>query len=67
VPLAAMASVKTVVGPASETRFNLYPAIEIQGNSAPGASTGQALSAMEQVSSEKLPQGYSYSWSGMSY
>jgi hydrophobe/amphiphile efflux-1 (HAE1) family protein len=67
VPLSAIASVRTTVGPASETRFNLFPAVEITGGTAPGVSTGQGLQAMQQVADQKLPKGYSYSWAGMSY
>jgi multidrug efflux pump len=67
VPLSAIASVRTTVGPASATRFNLFPAVEITGSTAPGVSTGQGLQAMQQVADQKLPKGYSYSWAGMSY
>jgi hydrophobe/amphiphile efflux-1 (HAE1) family protein len=67
VPLSALASVRTTVGPASETRFNLFPAVEITGGAAPGVSTGQALQSMQQVADQRLPRGYSYSWAGMSY
>jgi multidrug efflux pump subunit AcrB len=67
VPLSAIASVRTSVGPASETRFNLFPAVEITGGTAPGVSTGQGLQAMQQVADQKLPKGYSYAWAGMSF
>jgi hydrophobe/amphiphile efflux-1 (HAE1) family protein len=67
VPVGAVATVRTAVASPSETRFNLYPAIEIEGNPSSRASTGQALTAMQQVADKTLPKGYSYSWAGMSY
>lgn len=66
VPLSAVASVRTAVGPASETRFNLFPAVSISGNPASGASSGQALQAMGSVAKQNLPKGYSYAWAGIS-
>ena len=67
VPLSAIASVSTTVGPASVTRFNLFPAVDVNGNPAAGVSSGQSLQAMANVAATKLPKGYSYSWSGMAY
>src|SRR5665213_1264017 len=67
VPLSVIASVRTIVGPASETRFNLFPAVEITGSPASGISTGQALQSMQHVADQKLPKGYSYAWDGLSF
>jgi multidrug efflux pump len=67
VPLSAIATIRTTVGPASVTRFDLFPAVEINGNPAPGASSGQSLTAMAQVATQNLPNAYTYAWSGMSY
>ncbi|MGN6550057.1 MAG: efflux RND transporter permease subunit, partial [Pararhizobium sp.] len=67
VPLSAIASVRTEVGPASISRYNLFPAVEINGNPAAGVSSGQALAAMENVAAKTLPKGYGYDWTGMSY
>ncbi len=47
------------------TRYNSFPSMNIQGNAAPGLSTGEAMSAMEQMI-EKLPEGIGYEWTGMS-
>ena len=63
VPLSSVVSVKNIVGPYSLTRFNMYPAITINGQSRPGVSSGQAMSAMESISNEVLP---GYAWSGSS-
>lgn len=46
------------------THYNLYRSIAIQGSSAPGKSSGQALNAMDQVAAEVLPPGLGYEWTG---
>lgn len=66
VPLSSVVSVKNIVGPYSLTRFNMYPAITINGQSRPGVSSGQAMSAMESISKEVLPRDMGYAWSGSS-
>jgi len=48
-------------------RYNLYSCVTINGNAAPGVSSGQAMQIMEQMAREKLPPGMGYEWSGMSY
>ncbi|MGP4951704.1 efflux RND transporter permease subunit [Psychrobacter sp. T6-1] len=47
------------------TRYNSLPSMNIQGSAAPGLSTGEAMSAMENMISE-LPEGVGYEWTGMS-
>ena len=53
-------------GPYSLTRFNMYPAITINGQARNGVSSGQAMTAMEQISDEVLPKDMGYAWSGSS-
>lgn len=67
VPLNTLISVQQSTGPNAVTRYNLYDAIEIQGSSAPGYSSGQAMAAMERLASQTLPNGYGYEWTGLSY
>lgn len=66
VPLSAVVDVKNIVGPYSLTRYNMYPAITINGSAREGVSSGQAMSAMEQISDEVLPKDMGYAWSGSS-
>ena len=47
-------------------RYNGTPSIEILGSPAPGESTGTAMEAMEELVS-KLPAGFGYQWTGLSY
>jgi hydrophobe/amphiphile efflux-1 (HAE1) family protein len=66
VPLSAVASGRWVYGPPSLQRYNGVPAMNIQGEAAPGRSTGEAMQAMEELSA-KLPTGIAFQWTGVSY
>jgi multidrug efflux pump len=66
VPLPVVAATEFRSAPIALTRYNGYPSIQINGVPAPGRSSGEALSAMEELSAEKLPQGMGYEWSGQS-
>ncbi len=67
VPLSTLINVKEVVGPETITHYNLYRSTEIDGDSKPGYSSGQAIQAMEELAAEILPEGMGYEWSGTSY
>ncbi|MDT8276444.1 multidrug efflux RND transporter permease subunit [Roseomonas mucosa] len=62
VPIGALASFQDDSAAYRVPRYNLYPAAEIQGTPAPGASTGQAIAAMQSALEEALPAGFSYEW-----
>ena len=66
VPLSSVVKIKNIVGPYSLTRFNMYPAITINGMASEGVSSGQAMKAMEFLSDEILPKDMGYAWSGSS-
>jgi hydrophobe/amphiphile efflux-1 (HAE1) family protein len=66
VPLPVVAATEFRSAPIALSRYNGYPAVQINGVSAPGRSSGEALLAMEAISAEKLPAGLSYQWSGQS-
>lgn len=65
VPVSQFCTLRKVYGPASVNRFNLFTAISVNATPADGYSTGDAIKAVEEVAAEKLPQGYSYDYSGM--
>lgn len=62
VPIGSVAEFRDVVGPYRVARYNLYPAAELQGGTAPGASTGETLAAMERLAAERLPDGFGFEW-----
>jgi hydrophobe/amphiphile efflux-1 (HAE1) family protein len=63
-PMSTIADVRLDVGPRTLTRYNNYRAISINGGPAPGRGPGEAIAGMEGVSSETLPEGYAYEWTG---
>ncbi len=67
VPLEALTTASSMLGPETLTRFNLYRSAQINGSPGPGLSSGQAIDAMEALADRVLPDGMEYEWSGMSY
>ncbi|CAM2159935.1 efflux RND transporter permease subunit [Paraburkholderia tropica] len=66
VPFTSFATGKWTFGSPKLERYNGISSLEIQGQAAAGKSTGQAMSAMEQLAA-KLPAGIGYSWTGLSF
>ena len=66
-PLNAFVTLKKEVGADIIERFNLFQAAKVSGQPAAGYSSGDALKAIEEVSKEVLPQGYTISWVGTAY
>ena len=67
VPLGTLMDIQRVLGSELVTRYNLYPAAAIIGGAAPGYSTGQALTLMEQVADHTLPRGMTYDWTATAF
>ena len=65
VPLSAFASTHWITGQMQATRYNGYPAMRLAGDAAPGASTGAAMTELEQMV-KQLPPGIGYEWTGLS-
>jgi HAE1 family hydrophobic/amphiphilic exporter-1 len=66
VPLANLVTITQTAAPQVINHYNLFRSSEINGSAAPGFSSGQAITAMQQLSAKVLPQGYTYEWSGIS-
>jgi multidrug efflux pump len=66
VSLASLASVHWIYGSPSLQHFNGVPSLELVGSATPGKSTGQAMTAMENLA-QKLPAGFGYEWTGQSF
>jgi len=67
VPLTTLVSLEPTSGPNYTNRFNLFRTAEIIGAPAPGYSSAQALTALEEVAADVLPSGMSHAWNAMSY
>jgi HAE1 family hydrophobic/amphiphilic exporter-1 len=66
VPFSSFASGHWTSGSPKLERFNGFPSINIQGEAAPGRSSGEAMQTMENFV-KKLPQGVGFDWTGLSY
>jgi multidrug efflux pump subunit AcrB len=67
VPLSSVANFEPAVGPYKVFRYNLYPAADVQGEAAAGASTGEAMAAMERIARDRLPAGFTSEWTDIAY
>ena len=67
VPLGTVSQQKDIAGPSRIPRFNLYPSASLNGDFAPGFSSGEGLDRMEELASEILPKGISYEWTEIAY
>ncbi|MFH1079229.1 MAG: efflux RND transporter permease subunit [Pseudomonadota bacterium] len=66
VPFASFASGHWTSGSPRLERFNGFPSLNIWGEPAPGRSSGEAMQAMEEAVA-KLPPGFGFDWTGLSY
>ena len=67
IPLGSILNVAESMGPDRVIRYNLYPAASINGGNAPGTSTGEALSLVEDMIEKKNPQGIGFEWTALSF
>ncbi|WP_158992629.1 efflux RND transporter permease subunit [Mucilaginibacter sp. L196] len=66
VPLSTLTSYKLIQNAPLISHYNLFRSAEIDGGSAPGYSSGDALTALKEVADQTLPQGFGYEFSGLS-
>ena len=67
IPLSSVVKSEWIYAPPALSRYNGYSAVNIVGAPVPGGSSGQAMTTMENLVHDKLPAGFGYDWSGMSY
>ena len=67
IPLASLLSLRPTVSPTSISHYNLYPSVSITGAAAPGRSSSEAINAMQELSEQVLPRGFSFEWSGVTF
>jgi hydrophobe/amphiphile efflux-1 (HAE1) family protein len=67
VPLSTLGALKPIVGPETVTHYNNYGSALINGNAAPGYSSGQAIEAMERAAATSLPKDFGFEWTGITY
>jgi hydrophobe/amphiphile efflux-1 (HAE1) family protein len=67
IPLSTLAQLERGVGPRDVSHYNVYRSARIQGEPAPGWSSGEALDRMEAIAREQLPETMSFEWTGTAY
>lgn len=64
-PISEFVSMDRIYGPQTVNRFNLFNAVSVTGQAAPGFSSGDAVASIERLAAENLPQGFDYAFSGL--
>jgi multidrug efflux pump len=67
VPLRTLVNIRNTAGPAVVNHYNLYPSAEINGNTAPGISSGQAVGIVDQLAADHLPSAMGFDWTELTY
>ncbi len=65
VQLSSFMRLEKVYGVNQVTRYNMFTSAEINGEQAPGFSSGEAIQAVQETAKEKLPKGFSIDWAGI--
>lgn len=65
VPFSSFIKLERVYGPEQLTRYNMFTSSLVNGEPAPGYSSGDVISSIERLAAEKLPRGFTYEWSGI--
>lgn len=66
IPISNLVTITPTVGAQSIDHYNLFRAIEINGSAAPGFSSGEAITTVENLAKQILPAGFGYEWTGIS-
>ncbi|MFC1458150.1 efflux RND transporter permease subunit [Microvirga arabica] len=67
VPLKALLNIQSSVGPERAMRYNGFLSADVNGQAAPGYSSGQAQAAVERIATETLPKGFRAEWTELTY
>jgi len=67
VPLGSLMSVRESMGADRVIRYDIFPAAVLQGQPAPGISSGESLGVVQSMADAKLPPGTTYEWTALSY
>jgi len=67
VPLRTLVTTEPLFGPDLVNRYNIYRSATVNGSAAAGYSSGDAITAMQELAETTLPTGYTYEWTGQAY
>jgi HAE1 family hydrophobic/amphiphilic exporter-1 len=66
IELSNLITIEQTANPQVISHYNLFRSAEINGNAAPGKSSGEGIAAMESLANKVLPNGMTFAWSGLS-
>ena len=66
VSFSSFATAEWTFGPQKLNRYNGVPSYNVQGQAAPGYSSGEAMAEMERIA-KTLPAGIGFEWTGLSF
>lgn len=64
-PISQFVTLNRTYGPQTVNRFNLFNAVTVNGSTAPGYSSGDAIARINAIAKESLPEGYKVEYSGI--
>ncbi|MGI9372040.1 MAG: efflux RND transporter permease subunit [Hyphomicrobiales bacterium] len=64
-PLSVFTKIEPILGPETIERYNMFRSATVNGDAAPGFSSGQSILAMDELGSNTLPPGFTYEWTGL--
>jgi multidrug efflux pump len=67
VRLGTLLDVRDTSGPVMLLRYNLYSAAAVTGNPAPGTSSGEAITLVQEIADQALPRSMAYDWTELTY
>ncbi|WP_345816738.1 efflux RND transporter permease subunit (plasmid) [Paraburkholderia sp. PREW-6R] len=67
VPISSVSTFNNTTTPYRVPRYNLYPAAEIMGAAGPGFSSGEAITRMEELANQVLPNGVTFEWTDLAH
>jgi multidrug efflux pump len=67
VPLATLGEIQEITAPATVQRYNLYPAADLVAVGAPGSSSGQVITVLENLAATNLPRSMGFEWTDLTF
>jgi multidrug efflux pump len=67
IPLGSLVEIRRTTGPDRVLRYNMFPAAEINGDTAPGFGSSYAIATMNRLAAEVLPRGMGFEWTDLAY
>jgi len=67
VPMGTLVEMREVSGPDLVQRYNMFTSVALQGDAAPGISSGAALDAMEELVRQSLSPGMGFEWTELAF